>query len=394
MRNRWWVAVAVVLFPLARAGAQPVPPAPPAQLQPVPAVEAPPLLPVPKADVPLAEVPRPGSMGEYDHGYLYLPEDLPARRVPSLCGPAGRWWVSPSLELAWASERRPPAGVRLAGLVPGALVPVGGRDASSFAAALGLTAGHWFGENNTHGIEAGLFLRDANDTFLAAAPGAAVVFAGNSGRGRGRGTPVAVALTNPTATGAFPVTLGTFFAAAEINYRENLSCGPAHRLDAVVGYRFAYLGDELYVGDLPDGTEAFRLNRAAVTNTFHGAQVGLAGELRGDRGWYLSGALKLALGATATEAEATGAFFGATSASGRVLVGLAPARRTDFAVMPVFNVQVGRYLTARARVFGGYSYQYLSSAGRLGEALNPSASGLRLTDFSVHTIGFGADFRF
>lgn len=381
MRSRWWVAVAVVLLPFVRASAQPIPPAE------LPSVQ-PPLLPVPKPDAPLAEVPRPGSMGEYDHGYLYLPERLPERRVPSLCGPAGRWWVSPSLELAFASERRAPGNVRLAGLVPGALVPVGGRDAGSFVAALGLTAGRWFGEENTHGVEAGLFLRDANDTFLAASPGAVVLFP----RGNGRGAPFTVALTNANAIGAFPVTLGTFFATAEINYRENLLCGPAHRLDAVVGYRFAYLGDELYVGDLPDGHDAFRLNRAAVTNTFHGLQVGLAGELRGERGWYVSGGLKLAFGVTATEVEATGAFFGATAPNGRALVGLVSARRTDFAVVPVFNVQVGRYLTARTRVFGGYSYQYLSSAGRLGEAL--STNGLRLTDFSVHALGFGADFRF
>jgi hypothetical protein len=390
MRNRWWVAVAVVLVAGARAGAQPLPPAAAAQLPPVPAPEPPPLFPVPKADPPLAEVPRPGSMGEYDHGYLYLPERLPERRVPSLCGPAGRWWVSPSLELAFASERRAPGDVRLAGLVPGALVPVGGRDGNSFTAALGLTAGRWFGETNTHGVEAGFFLRGASDTFFAGAPGAVVLFP----RGNGRGAPVALALPNPNAVGAFPVTLGTFFATAEINYRENLLCGPAHRLDAVAGYRFAYLGDELYVGDLPGGTDAFRLNRAAVTNTFHGAQVGLAGEVRGDRGWYAAGALKLAFGATATEVETTGAFFGATAANGRALVGLVSARRTDFAVMPVFNVQVGRYLTARTRVYGGYTFQYLSSAGRLGEALNPAAAGLRLTDYSLHAIGFGADFRF
>jgi Putative beta barrel porin-7 (BBP7) len=387
MRSRWWVAVAVVLCALARTGAQPVPPAAPTEL--------PPLVPVPKPDAPLAEVPRPGSMGEYDHGYLYLPERLPERRVPSLCGPAGRWWVSPSLELAFASERRAPGNVRLAALVPGALVPIGERNPDSFVAALGLTAGRWFGEDNTRGVEAGLFVRDANDTFFAGAPGAVVLFSrGNNGRGNGRGAPVAVALTNPNAVGAFPVTLGTFFATAELNYRENLLCAPEYRLDAVAGYRFAYLGDELYIGDLPDGDDAFRLNRAAVTNTFHGAQIGLAGEVRGARGWYAAGALKLAFGVTATEAEATGAFFGATAANGRALVGLTAARRTDFAVMPVFNVQVGKYLTARTRVYGGYTFQYLSSAGRLGEALNPGATGLRLTDFAVHALGFGADFRF
>lgn len=383
----WAVACVVAVLPLPRAGAQPgglppVPPAPP--LLPVPP-------PVPPGEPPLAEVPRPtGPAGEYDHGYLYLPEQVPVRRVADLCAPAGRWWVTPALELAWASTQRPPAALRLANGLPGAVVPVAGRDAGRFEAALGLAAGRWFGESNAHGVEAGLFLRDSNATFFAGVPGAVVVFP----RGRGRGAPVAVALANPDLFGAFPVTLGTFFATAEVNYRTNLVCAPQYRLDAVLGYRYAFLGDELYLGDLADnGRDDFRLNRAAVTNSFHGAQVGLAGEWRAETGWYAAGALKLALGTTATEVEATGAFFGAT-ANGRTLRALGAGRSTDFAVLPVLNVQVGRQIGAHARVFAGYGFQYLSTAGRLGSALNPSAPGLRLTDFAVHSLGFGGDFRF
>ena len=69
-----------------------------------------------------------------------------------------------------------------------------------------------------------------------------------------------------------------------MNYRHNLHCGPSARLDLLAGYRFAYLEDELFLGEVPDGSnDDYLHNRIAVHNPFHGGQVGLAGEYRGER---------------------------------------------------------------------------------------------------------------
>ena len=38
------------------------------------------------------------------------------------------------------------------------------------------------------------------------------------------------------------------------------------------------------------------------------------------------------------------------------------------------NVQVGRQVGQHARVFVGYSFQYLSEVARLGDVLNPAAT--------------------
>jgi hypothetical protein len=411
MRTRWVLALVVALAGAGGAAAQPAPadeplptgqpiplvpaPAPPAQPG-----QAPPLLPVPDAQPPLAVVPRPGAPGvEYDPNYLYLPESAPDRRVADLCGPPGRWWVAPSLELAWAPTRAPQENIRLRlpdpsspGTVAGPVVPVGGRSSGRFAAALGLAAGHWFDEANTRGVEASLFLRDASNTFGALAPGALVTFP----RGD-RGPPELVALPKSLAAGVvstFPFTLDTFFATFDVNYRQRLYCDDGARLDWLAGYRYAFVGDELYLGD--DTTADYRQNRAAVSNSFSGAQVGLAGEVRAS-GWYASGAAKIAFGATHSDVSASGIFSGAEGRfDGRYrrLPGLAWTDRTTFAVLPSLSVQVGRQISPHVRVFTGYSFTYLSRVARLGDALAPQNAGLSFTDFWVQSINFGADFRF
>ena len=78
----------------------------------------------------------------------------------------------------------------------------------------------------------------------------------------------------------------------------------------------------------------------------------------------------------------------------RRLSALTAGDQSEFAVMPTLNVQLGRQVTERARVFAGYSFNYLSRVARLGDALNPANTGLTFTDFWVQSIGFGAEFRF
>jgi hypothetical protein len=399
---RTLVALGVAILGVGSASAQPATSPPPARELPC---DLPPLLPVPQNSGPLAEVPRPGPAGfEYDHGYNYLPERLPerSRRQPEECGPPGKWWITPSLELAWVPTRPAPATVRLrvadpasfGGTLPGPLVPVGGRSAGRFEAALGLVGGWWFGDTNTHGVEASLFTRYADNTFEGTSPGALVLFP----RGTKRAAQVIAfpALLAPFVNGAFPVTLATTFTTADVNYRHKLLCNENSRLDWLAGYRYAFLSDELYLGDRPDDRDDYRLNRTAVTNSFHGGQIGLAGEIR-TNGWYVAGSVKVAFGVVNSEAEATGAFIGAEArglGGFQRLTALTSAEQSEFAVMPALNVQLGRQVTDHIRIFAGYSFNYLSRVARLGDALNPATAGLTVTDFWVQSIGFGAEFRF
>src|SRR5262249_61712278 len=81
----------------------------------------------------------------------------------------------------------------------------------------------------------------------------------------------------------------TWFAGAELNYRAGLLATEDARLDLLAGYRFAYLEDELYLGEQPaDGQTLFKRNRLTAEDTFHGGQLGLAGEWR-TQTWYTQG---------------------------------------------------------------------------------------------------------
>lgn len=407
MRNFWPVAVGVVLGLVAgAASAQPPLPTDPAPAAPTTGIPLPPLLPPPPPSAPLAEVPRPGTTRpeiEYDPGYLYLPEREPERRPADECGPAGRWWLTPSLELAWVPRSTTPATVRLrltdpmapGGTVPGPVLPVAGRATERFDAALGLVLGRWFGEGRTNGAEASFFVRGSEQAFIGYAPGALVLFPQGTGR-----TPQVIPLPEPLTgriVSTLPATLSTFYTTVDVNYRHRLYCDDHARLDALAGYRFAYLQDELYLGEYSDGSSDYKRNRVSVANPFHGGQIGLAGEYRGGNGWYVAGAAKVAFGVVTPEATASGLFIGAEGRTGtslRTLRALNAASESEFAVMPTMNVSVGRQVTRRARVFGGYSFQYLSRVGRIGDALTPSADALALTDFWVQSINMGFELRY
>lgn len=404
MRSRWPVAVVVVLVVAGVGRAQPLPPpaAPPG------GTTLPPLLPPPPSTAPLPEVPRPNAPPgvEYDPGYLYLPEREPERPRPRRaeeCGPDGRWWFAPSLELAWASRSALPATLRLpTGPLPfppgnprGLFLPVADRATDRFDAALGLVLGRWFGEGNTNGVESSFFVRSSDTTFTGFAPGSLVLFPQGTNR-----APQLVPLPEPTAsfvTGTFPATLSTFYTTVDVNYRRKLFCDDRSRLDVLVGYRFAYQQDELYIGEYHDGRDDYKRNRVSVSNPFHGGQIGLAGEYRGEGGWYVAGSAKVAFGVVTPEVRASGLFTGAAGRTGtgfQRLNALTAGDDSEFAVMPTANLTVGKQLTPRTRVYGGYSFQYLSRVGRLGDALNPTATGLALTDFWVQSISLGLEVRY
>src|SRR5262249_31663797 len=232
-----------------------------------------------------------------------------------------RWWVDVSVELAWTRMMTGPAAVRwrvpdgLGGSIPGPILPVADVIPDRFQGGFGLTVGRWFGEGNIHGVEASLFTVGADSTFDALAPGMLVVFP----NGADASAPQGIVLPPPLAQAivtVFPATLSNWFITTDVDYRRNLYCSPTARLDALVGYRFAYLREELYPGEPPDpAKDEHDRNRVAVTNPFHGGQIGLAGEVRGER-WYISGSAKVALGVVTPEVTASGLFLGARGWNG------------------------------------------------------------------------------
>ncbi|MCS6864088.1 MAG: BBP7 family outer membrane beta-barrel protein [Gemmata sp.] len=260
---------------------------------------------------------------------------------------------------------------------------------------MSLSVGRWMGTNNIHGVEGNFYFLNSGTTYDAFIPGYVVSFPRSGGSVAAQILPYPPAFA-PVVVGTFPFTLDTLFATVDVNYRRNMICTPHARLDLVVGYRYAYLGDELYLGDRFDDYNDYRHNRFTVANHFHGGQVGLAGEMRWE-GWFVAGAAKIALGGTTPELTTTGVFAGAEGQVGnrfRRLGALDQDERTELAVLPTVNLQFGHQLGDRARLFVSYSLAYLSHVTRISNATRPGFSALNTNDFWVQSIGFGADFRF
>lgn len=369
--------------------------------------ELPPLLtPPPASELTPRPQPTPhrgrGPVGEYDHNHLYLPNDVPSSKPPETCRPLGWWWVNPSLELAWLPSQSTLGTVRLrvpdgsGGTVPGPVVPAAGGTADNFQGGFGLSVGRFIGDAHVHAVEGSFYTVGSDRTFDGFAPGMLVVFPQGSSRSTAQ-VFVFPPPMNGGVVGGFPVTVSTAFVGADVNYRRNVLCNPDARLDVLAGYRFAYLSEEVYLGDVPDPAhDNYKQNRALASNTFNGGQVGVAGEVRANK-WYAGGAAKVAFGVVTGEVAATGYFVGAegaTTGGYRRLAALADSTQTRFAVLPTVNLTAGRQIREHARVFVGYTLQYLNRTARLGDVLDPNATGTPASDFWVQAMNLGLELRY
>ena len=335
-------------------------------------VQLPPLLPVPPKEPPRPAPPVRGPVGEYDHRLLYLPEQAPERPVISTaCGPEGRFWIAPALELGWTKNTRVPAILR-ADSATGPAVFGGDVIDSPFRAGFGLTGGFWLDADRTRGVDASYY-------FLSEGGEETVIFS--------NGRPLILT----TATGGFPLGdpatahagsletgLSTRFSSADVNYRHNLLCTPAARLDALAGYRYLHAADDLmiYGKRIGPGGEIVRFwDRARSANHFHGGQIGLAGEVRLDH-WFLGATGKVAFGKTFIDTDLEGKFRvnGTVIRSGFFSRPDVSGERDEshYAVVPAVGVSVGRAIGEHARAFVGYNFLYLNRVVRGPDVIDPT----------------------
>ncbi len=336
---------------------------------------------------------------EYDHGYLYLPATAPPRG-PRPCPPGGRWWIDLNLELGWLPTPTLPRDLRL--LVPdgdsvpflGLYLPTAGRDVAAFQAGFSLSGGFWFDHLQRYGVDAGLFLLGGNATIFPGYAQEMLVLFPDGVRG---GAPQLLIFPPGTPIqDVFPLTYSSRYIAAEVNYRHHLLRGEHVRLDLLLGYRHAFLQDELYFGEPPDGDwDDRRRNRLSASNPFHGGQIGLSGEYRAGP-WFVGGAATIALGAVDSKIDATGLFtytYANLPPGWRRLRHLPRSETQRFAVMPTLRLMVGRQLGDHLRLYAGYTFHYLSRVVRLAEAFDPAAPP-RTSDFWIQSISLGMEWRF
>ena len=425
--RRWVVVCVGVVLPVGPVVAQPsqLPATVAPVARPVPTTipgtsdcdrptDLPPLLAVPQpgAASPNTAGPR-GPGGEYDPKYFYIPEQAPVAASPaaSAFGPDGRFWINTTAELAWTKPAHTPPLVQLGS--PGGPFIFGNSDLSGDArAGIGVSTGYWLDANREHGIDVSFLYLFQTGTGSTIFSNGATFLLPTAGGGT-------FTLANPTTgyDGAYQEGITTRYLTADVNYRENLLFGPAGRLDALVGYRFADLGEDLtlYGKRLGPGGQIVRFrDDIGASNQFHGGQLGLAGEYWFGK-WYLNGNVKVGLGTVFIDTDSMGKFrvetvvmpFGFYSRPGEN----GPRNYADFAVMPSAGLTFGRQITEHWRVFVGYNFQYLSHVIRAPDVIdttppvtnanpfqvnpaNPARRDAVTSDFWVSSLSLGLEWRY
>lgn len=182
--------------------------------------------------------------------------------------------------------------------------------------------------------------------------------------------------------GTLSVDYATRLYGGDINLRKKLCCGPNFWLDGMLGYRYTVLSDDLTIReDLvalnPDGsrTNFVVTDSFSTRNQFHGAQIGLEGECKIRRIWFIGGYGKVALGNVHQTVDINGQSFNSVTGSSPVgLYGMPTNNgryeRNRFAVMPEFGLKVGVNVTDHLRLYAGYSAMYLSNVVRAGDQID------------------------
>ena len=202
----------------------------------------------------------------------------------------------------------------------------------------------------------------------------------------------------PTYSGSATEELASSLAGAELNAVWALPPSGTWQVDVVGGFRYLRLRETYtfttsspYIPPFPvdiwDTTDRFE-----ATNSFYGAQVGLRARIA-DGPWFGTGTAKVALGAMAQAVDISGSLVtndytgdGSTQTfSGGYFAlptNIGNHSRTQFAVVPEVNLNVGYRITPAASLFVSYSLLYASNVVRPGNQINRTVNTTQSTSYT------------
>jgi len=368
-----------------------------------------------------------------------------------LCGPPGRVWFGAEY-LRWTTKGNPlppllttaPVGTprTAAGTFgdPRTTVLLGGNNANNdWRNGLRVYGGIWLNEEQTWGIEAGFFfLANSNYSANVGSNGSQILTRPftNNVQADAIGNFNAVAPFQDTQLVSFPGVLAgstTVDSSSEFwgfdpNIVSNLICTPCARLDAIIGYRFLYLEDNLTITENLTGlagsdfpgvnfivTDSFR-----TKNYFNGVNGGFKYERRFDK-LFIGLRTTVALGVTTSVTDIDGSTQvrdidgSVTRYQGGLLAlpsNIGSYTSNAFSVVPDVGLKVGLQMTDHLRIFAGYNYMYWSNVLRTGGVIDTRVNASQLppsdgaigpvypryeptrTGFSAHGISIGAELRY
>ncbi len=353
-----------------------------------------------------------------------------------------RFWLGGEYLLWWMKGSRLPPLVTTGNPndpLPGALFQPGtqvlfggGTVDSDTRSGARFRAGYWFDDEHTIGLDGSFFFLGQRATnFVAGSNGAPALYRPFFDVDNNRQD--AEVVSESPVFGAVGVSLVSRVWGAEANLRTNLVRNCWFTLDALAGFRYFALDETLDIReDLTDpvggpsgcnpGTTVAPArflvhDQFQARNRFYGGQVGLEAEMRRGR-WSLDLRTKVALGNTHEIVTISGGTLVSPLAGGTptTQVGglLAQASnigrysRDRFAVMPELGLKVGYQVTNHLTAFVGYDFTYLSNVARPGNQVDLGLNAGQLcglpgtrpafafkdTDFWVHGVNFGLEFRY
>jgi Putative beta barrel porin-7 (BBP7) len=212
-------------------------------------------------------------------------------------------------------------------------------------------------------------------------------------------------LVNGTITGGVIVSTSSYLWGADINARRRLCFGCNYNFDALIGYRYMNLTEELNISESSlrtnptseapfvdangtiHGTAAF--DQFKTTNHFNGAQIGLV--FNGNRGrWDFEARASIALGVTSAAVDIDGGqtiYYtngqSVTSRGGLLALdsNIGHHSSSRFSVIPEATFNVGYNITPRWRIFVGYNLIYWSAVLRPGSQIDTNIDSARIPNF-------------
>jgi len=356
-----------------------------------------------------------------------------------------RFWVSTDYLLWWVKGYSTPPLVTTssagtsqaaAGVLgqPNTSVLFGGNDVGGGPRSGGrIRAGYWLDPGQTDGIEASYFgLASQTTTFQTDSLSVPILARPFFNAQTSAQDSELVAYPN-LFSGTIAVRSTTTLQGAELLLRGNLCRTSTNRVDALVGWRFNELGDNLLISDsktvlstasgLPVGSTLSEFDNFKTRNIFNGILFGLSHQTCCGL-WSCESWAKVALGNNYSQVTINGQATGTTPTQGgtpvvtHIPAGLL-AQSTNigsyssnhFAVIPEFGTTIGRNLTPRLRATFGYTIFYWNRVARPGNQIDTtlnlsqlSPTGLvgparpifpnAFTDLWAQGLSFGLDYRF
>jgi hypothetical protein len=339
-------------------------------------------------------------------------DTAPGMDAMGRCGRLSRWYTAGEYLLWWTRGTTLPPLITtsspqffgIPGLGDTRTVLGGDSFGDTFTTGGRLTLGRWFGDGECRGIEGRIFvLNEINSSFITSSnefPVLARPFVNvNTPAG-----PFSEVVADPArGVGGMAVNMEHSLWGAEVNYRRFLCGNGCRRVDALVGYRYLGMKDQLSITEnfVSNGTNPTTVGGVPVAvgvvndtfrteNHFHGGQIGLMGHLQRGR-WSIDARATVAFGNLTQHAEIAGSQTlglanGAVVSFPGGLLALPGANigrytQNQFAVVPEVGFNVGWQLTSRLKLFVGYNFLYIGNALRPEGLIDTSVDVARIPNF-------------